>query len=312
MKKSKLKLALGSVLVVVVAALLLLNAVYTVNTGQEVVIQRFGRYITTVTKSGINYKIPFIDQKTVVDVSTVRRMEFGFTTTGQEDGSYSYDTPDGVDHPDAKMITGDENIALVETIIQYQVKDSVNYLFQVNDNLGTLRTIAESTIRRIIASHTLDEALTENKSTIQNEIMVDLQALCDKYNSGIKIVGVQLQDVNPPAAVDEAFRDVAGAREDKNAYINEANAYRNEVLPTARGEAATMINNAQAYATNRVEEAKAAVTAYTQLYAEYLKGTEVTRSRMYLETLQQVLKGVDIYIMDDQNGMKLFEMGGGK
>ncbi|MEG1874629.1 MAG: FtsH protease activity modulator HflK [Angelakisella sp.] len=293
-----------AVLVALVVLLLASNSVYTINTGQEAVIQRFGRYISTETKPGINYKIPLIDKKTVVDVNAVHRMEFGFATANN-----TSQTPEFVDNfTESKMLTGDENIAVVETIVQYQVKNPVDYLFQVDDIDTTLRTVSESAIRRVVANHTLDEALTENKSTIQSEIMTDLQAICDKYNSGVKIVGVQLQDVNPPPEVDEAFRDVAGAREDKNSYINEANAYKNEVIPTARGEAATLINNASAYANNRVESAKAAVTAYSQLYTEYLKGTEVTRSRMYLETLQEVLKGVDIYIMDDANGVKLFDM----
>lgn len=282
-----------------IAVICALGSVYTINTGQEAVIQRFGRYVDTVTKPGINFKLPFIDQKTVVDVNMVYRMEFGFAsvTDGYEDRP-----------AEARMLTGDENIAVVETIVQYQIKDPKDYLFSVNDIHGTLETVGESAIRRVVASHTLDEALTENKSTIQMEIQADLQAICDKYESGIKIVGVQLQDVNPPQEVDEAFRDVAGAREDKNAYINEANAYQNEVIPTARGEAATLINEASAYATNRVESAKAAVTAYEQLYEEYRNSTRTTRSRMYLETLQEVLKGVNIYIMDDENGMKLFEM----
>lgn len=306
MSAKKMKTVVILVVCLMAAAVLALNSVYTINTGQEVVIRRLGRYIGTETKPGINYKIPIIDQKTVVDVNAVHRMEFGFVTNENYDGDQQYSD----DFAASKMLTGDENIAIVETIIQYQVKNSVDYLFQVDDIDSTLRTVSESAIRRVVANHTLDEALTENKSTIQSEIMTDLQAICDKYSSGIKIVGVQLQDVNPPPEVDEAFRDVAGAREDKNSYINEANAYKNEIIPTARGEVATLVNEANAYASNRVESAKASVTAYSQLYAEYLNGTEVTRSRMYLETLQDVLKGVDIYIMDDQNGMKLFEMGG--
>lgn len=298
----KLKFLPAVVVAVLFVAIVALQSIYTVNTGQEVVIQRFGKHIDTVTNPGINYKVPFVDQKTVVDVNSVHRMEFGFTTTSPDSEAYEDD------FKTSKMLTGDENIAIVETIIQYQIKNSADYLFSVDDVDSTLRTVSESTIRRVIASHSLDEALTENKSGIQAEILEDLQKICDKYACGIKIVGVQLQDVNPPPEVDEAFRDVAGAREDKNSYINEANAYKNEIIPQARGEAVTLTNSAEAYATNRIEEAKAQVTAYEQLYAQYVKGTDVTRSRMYLETLQQVLQGVDIYIMDDANGMKLFNM----
>lgn len=299
----------GIVIIVVllfIVAILGFNSIYTINTGQEAVIQRFGKYISTVTSPGINYKVPFIDKKTVIDVNSVHRIEFGFSTDSPDPVAGTPQYTDNIQT--SKMLTGDENIAVVETIVQYQIKNSQDYLFQVDDIESTLNTVAESTIRRVVANHSLDEALTENKSVIQSEIMVDLQSICDKYNSGIKIVGVQLQDVNPPLEVDEAFRDVAGAREDKNSYINEANAYKNEVIPTARGEAATLINTAAAYETNRIESAKAAVTAYQQLYAEYIKGTEITRSRMYLEAMQEILKDVDIYIMEDENGMKMFNM----
>lgn len=287
-------------MIVIAVIVVFVNSFYTVNTGQEVVIQRFGKYIDTVTRPGINFKIPFIDEKTVVDVNGVYRMEFGFATVRPNEFVDDYES--------AKMLTGDENIAMVETIVQYQIKDSKNYLFKINNIESTLRVISESAIRRVVASHTLDESLTENKSGVQSEILADLQELCDRYESGLKIINVQLQDVNPPAEVDEAFRDVAGAIEDKNAYINEANAYRNEIIPEARGEAATLVNAANAYAANRVAAAEAEVTAYEQLYERYAEGTRTTRARMYLETMSEILKGVDIYIMDDQNGMKLFSM----
>ncbi|MFA9380374.1 MAG: FtsH protease activity modulator HflK [Acetanaerobacterium sp.] len=287
-------------IIVILAIVLFANSFYTVNTGQEVVIQRFGRYDQTIARPGVSFKIPFIDKKTVVDVNGIHRMEFGFNTVGQNQFEEDYEG--------AKMLTGDENIALVEAIVQYQIKDSKDYLFQVNDIEGTLRVISESAIRRVVASHPLDDSLTNNKSGVQSEILQDLQYLCDKYQSGIKIVNVQLQDVSPPTEVDEAFRDVAGALEDKNSYINEANAYLNEIIPTARGEAATAVNAANGYAVNRVAAAEAEVTAYEQLYERYTQSTRTTRSRMYLEMMGEVLKGVDIYIMDDANGVKLFNM----
>ena len=299
-KKNTTASLIVAAMIVIAVIVVFVNSFYTVNTGQEVVIQRFGKYIDTVTRPGINFKIPFIDEKTVVDVNGVYRMEFGFATVRPNEFVDDYES--------AKMLTGDENIAMVETIVQYQIKDSKNYLFKINNIESTLRVISESAIRRVVASHTLDESLTENKSGVQSEILADLQELCDKYESGLKIINVQLQDVNPPAEVDEAFRDVAGAIEDKNAYINEANAYRNEVIPEARGEAATLVNAANAYAANRVAAAEAEVTAYEQLYERYAEGTRTTRARMYLETMSEILKGVDIYIMDDQNGMKLFSM----
>ena len=303
MSKAKIvKTAVIAALAVILLLVVLSGSFYTIHTGQEAVIQRFGRYYNTVTQPGVNFKLPFVDKKTIVDVNQVYRLEFGFKTVGADQYEDDFVT--------SKMLTGDENIAIVETIIQYQIRDPKDYLFQVQDVERTLRIIAESAIRRVVANHSLDESLTENKSTIQQEIMEDLQNVCDKYSAGIKIVGAQLQDVNPPAEVDDAFRDVAGAREDKNSYINEANAYKNEVIPAARGDAAEAVNSANAYAANRVASAQAAVTAYEQLHEKYLNSPGTTRTRMYLETMAQVLKGMDIYIMDDSNGIKLFDMNG--
>ncbi|MEG0853858.1 MAG: SPFH domain-containing protein, partial [Angelakisella sp.] len=178
----KAKHVMSTVIILALVALLGLSSVYTINTGQEAVIQRFGQYIDTVTKPGINYKIPLIDKKTVVDVNSVHRIEFGFATVPENQGGIfeQGNTAGSQQYMDdfnaSKMLTGDENIAVVETIVQYQIKNPKDYLFQVDNMESTLRTVAESTIRRVVANHTLDEALTENKSAIQSEIMTDLQA----------------------------------------------------------------------------------------------------------------------------------------
>ena len=298
MKMKNIAIAVCSLALIAVVGL---SSLYTVKSGQEVVIQRFGGYYTTVNTPGINFKVPFVDKATIVDVNQIHRLEFGLSTVGTE--SYEDDLSASL------MLTSDENIAMVETIVQYQIENSKDYLFQVDDVEGTLKVIAESAIRRGIASYTLDDALTENKSQIQGAILDDLQSICDKYKSGIRIVAVQLQDVNPPAEVDAAFKDVAGAREDKNSYINEANTYVSEVIPKARGEAATMISGAKAYKTKRSEEAKGDVAAYNQLYERYLEGEGTTRTRLYLEMMQEVLPDMQIFIMDDSSSMKLFDMG---
>ena len=298
-----MKKVLIPVVTLAVVGMLALSSVYTLKSGQEAVVQRFGAYQGTVTTPGINFKIPLVDKATIVDVSQIYRLEFGFNTVQTRDGEYAED-----DLTSSLMLTSDENIAMVETIVQYQIDNSKDYLFQVDDVVGTLEVVAESAIRRGIASYTLDDALTENKSMIQQDIMTELQGICDKYNSGIRIVGVQLQDVNPPIEVDAAFKDVAGAREDKNSFINEANAYKHDKIPTARGEAQTKLNDAQGYKTQRIEEAKGDVAAYTQLYEKYLEGTQTTRTRLYLEMMQEILPNMEIYIMDDSNSMKLFDM----
>ncbi len=300
MKAKTISTLITAVLVLMVVAVALFSSFYTIENGQAVVIQRFGEHVATNTTPGINFKIPFIDSHTVVDVNSVYRMEFGFETL---DGGEYVD-----DFEESLMLTGDENLAIVETIVQYQIKDAAMYLFSVDDLYDTFSIVAQSTIRRVIASHTLDDAMTDNKMMIQQEIWDDLQAVMDKYESGIRITGVQLQDVNPPLEVDAAFKDVAGAREDKTSYINEAVAYSNEIIPDARGKAATMVNEAKAYKTRRIEEAKGEVAAYNLLYQEYINEPETTRTRLYLEAMEDILPGVTKYIMSSEDSVKLFNL----
>ena len=204
------------------------------------------------------------------------------------------------------MLTGDENLVLVEAIIQFQILDIKQYLFNVDDPISTLLMAGESTIRRVVASHSLDEVLTENKFSIQQAIKEDLQALLEKYQMGVAVTAVQLQDVNPPKEVDAAFKDVTSAREDKNSYINQAQSYENEVIPKARGNAAELINKAEAFKARRVEEANGDVARFVQILEKYQTGKEVTRTRMYLETLEDILPGVDKYIVDGKGNTLQF------
>ena len=204
------------------------------------------------------------------------------------------------------MLTGDENLVNVEAAIQYQVRDIDDYVFQIRDQTVTLQAAAESAIRRVIANHILDEVLTENKFEIQQEIKEDLQETCDIYTLGVGIIAVQLQDVNPPDEVDAAFKDVANAREDRNSYINEAESYKNEIIPKARGNAAKIINDALAYKEKRIAEAKGDVANFTQILERYEQGKDVTRVRMYLETMEEILPGMHKYIVDSQDGLIKF------
>ena len=289
----------------IVAGLWLLSGFYTVKSGEEAVLMRFGKYAGTITKAGLNWHIPSpVDKVYKVNVSEVRRMEFGFRTL-REGSTREYASYKEVPNQ-SLMLTGDENLVNVEVAIQYRITDTVAYLFNVDDQEGTLTVAAESAIRRAIANHTLDEVLTENKMEIQQEIMKDLQEICGGYNIGVGIMDVRLQDVNPPAEVDEAFKDVANAREDKNSYINEAESYKNEIIPKARGKAAEMLNKAQAYKEKRIAEAKGDVANFVQILEKYHMGKEVTRKRMYLETLEEVLPGIDKYIMDSDGNLLKF------
>lgn len=283
---------------VVVFVLILISGFYIVDSKEEAVILRFGKYVKSVNTAGPKWHIPLIEQRYKVNVSEINRLEFGFRTTAE--GS-SKNSPKYQDAPhESLMLTGDENLVNIETIIQYKIIDPEKYLFCVDDPIGTLRVVAESTIRRGVANHTLDEVLTDNKFAIQQEIKDDIQKICNMYNIGISITAVQLQDVNPPTEVESAFKDVAGAREDKNSYINEANSYRNEIIPNARGNAAEMKNKAEAYKQARIEEAKGDVANFVQILEKYQQGKQVTRTRMYLETLEEILPGIEKYILSEK------------
>ena len=280
----------------------LLSGIYTVKSGEEAVILRFGEYVRMNGKAGLAWHMPHPVEKVYkVNVSEIRRLEFGFSTL-KEGGTTQ--TPEFKENLyQSLMLTGDENMVNVEAAIQYKITNIEDYLFNVDDQEGTLAIAAESAIRRVIANHVLDEVLTDNKFGIQQEIMQDLQKTCDLYKIGIGIIAVQLQDVNPPKEVDAAFKDVANAREDKNSLINEAESYRNEIIPKARGNAAEIINKAVAYKEKRIAEAKGDVANFIQILERYNMGKEVTRKRMYLETLEEILPGMEKYIVDSKGNL---------
>jgi len=286
------------------------NGVYTIESGEETVVTRFGEYARTETQAGLKWKIPLVEQKYTVNVAEIRRMEFGFTTTKDvEPGSLPlYDRNLS---KDPLMLTADENLVNVETILQFRVSDSKKFLFNVDDQLGTLNTIAVSTIRRSIANNVLDEVLTDNKVGIQQEIRDDLQGICDNYGIGLQITAVQLQDVYPPEEVDDSFKDISRAKADKESKINEAVSYENKVIPDARGEASKLISEAEAYKEDRTRRANGDVANFNAVYEKYVLGKEVTRKRLYIETLEEVLPGKEIYIVgDDGNTLKFLPLQG--
>jgi membrane protease subunit HflK len=288
----------------------LLTGIYTVDSGEQAVVLRFGQHVQTVSKAGLNWHIPSpVEQVLKVNIQQVRRIEFGYETV-VEGTSTSY--AEYVSSPiDSRMFTADETIVNVETAIQYYIVDAEAYLFNVDDQVDTLGKAAESAIRRVVASHKLDDVLTDNKFAIQQEIQNDLQEICDSYGLGVQIAKVQLQDVNPPEEVDAAFKDVANAREDKNSYINEADAYSNEVLPKAKGNAAEMLNKAEAYKQKRIAEAQGDVAAFSAILAQYELGKYVTRVRMYIETMEEILPFLNKYIIDDNgNTLKFLPLDG--
>lgn len=288
---------LGVVAILIIFLSLVLG-IFTVKTGEEAVVLRFGKHVSTHINAGLKWHIPFIDKVHKANLSEVNRIEFGFRTTSEGSSKSKPEFEDQIS--ESLMLTGDEALVNAETIVQYKIKSAEDFYFNVDDPISTLTIISESIIRRCIANHPLDEVLTDNKFGIQQEIKDDLQKVADKYGLGIVITAIQLQDVNPPKEVDAAFKDVSSAREDKTSYINEANSYSNEIIPKARGNSAEMINKAEAYREQRVEESKGDASNFSQILEKYKQGKTVTRTRMYLETLEEILPNIDKYIMSEK------------
>jgi len=290
-------------LIVVVVLIWLATGFYTVDSegGEAAVVLRFGNHVNTVYEAGLHWHLPSpIETIEKERLKEIRTIELGYRTTKM--GSASEYSEYTVVPSEARMLTQDENLVDVETVIQYEIVDIEAYIFNVDDQEGTMTISAESAIRRVVANHSLDEVLTDNKSTIQSEILTDLQATVDLYDMGVQINNVVLQDVEAPEEVDAAFKDVANAREDKASYINEAETYANEILPQARGNAAEAVNQAEAYKEKRISEAKGDVANFLAVLEKYELGEDVTRTRMYIETMEQILPGMSKYIVSSDDG----------
>ena len=285
----------------------LLLGLYSVGPDEVGVVQRFGKY-NRVVGSGLNYHIPYpIATVKTPKVTEVKRIEIGFRTVGKN----QYRTIE----QESLMLTGDENIVDAELIVQYKIKDPIDYLFNFIGPELTLREASEASLRTVIGRHNIDEALTSGKLMIQEETKELLQIILDKYETGVIVVAVQLQDVSPPKQVIDAFKDVASAKEDKNRMINEAEGYRNDVIPKARGQAQAMIRESEGFRESRIKRAEGDVAKFKAIVKEYTKAKEVTKERLYLEAMEEILPGIDKYIVpngEDGNLLNLLNLTGTK
>ena len=238
----------------------LLLGLYSVGPDEVGVVQRFGKY-NRVVGSGLNHHIPYpIETVKTPKVTEVKRIEIGFRTVGKN----QYRTIE----QESLMLTGDENIVDAELIVQYKIKDPIDYLFNFIGPELTLREASEASLRTVIGRHNIDEALTSGKLMIQEETKELLQIILDKYETGVIVVAVQLQDVSPPKQVIDAFKDVASAKEDKNRMINEAEGYRNDVIPKARGQAQAMIRESEGFRESRIKRAEGDVAKFKAIVKE--------------------------------------------
>ena len=273
----------------VVAGLLaatgLFGCFYTVQAESVGVVQRFGRFIGTVDP-GLRFKLPLgIDQVTILPVKRQLKMEFGFASAGASN-------PDQVSAEKAQeseMLTGDLNAAHVEWVVQYEISDPEQYLFNAREPGPTLRDLSESVMREVVGDRTVDELLTVGRQGVENEAITKLTALVQELHLGLRVQQVQLKDVLPPTAVRRSFDEVNRAQQEREEMINQANGEYNKVVPRASGEAAQRISAAEGYAIRRVNEAEGDVARFRQLLTEYEKAPDVTRQRLYLEALSEVI-----------------------
>jgi membrane protease subunit HflK len=260
------------------------------------VVQRFGKYLEDLPP-GLHFKLPLgIDTATIVPVKRQLKQEFGFTTPGAGD---PYQSPhEG--RRETEMVTGDLNAALVEWVVQYRISDPVKFLFEVRKPSETLRYVSESVMREVVGDRTVDEVITIGRQEIESEALAKMQELSTKYAMGISIDQVQLKNINPPGPVQESFNEVNQAQQEKEKLINEARRDYNKVIPLAEGEKDQRIREADGYRLKRINEAEGDAARFSALLAEYRKAPEVTRRRIYIETLQEVLPGIRAKVIVDE------------
>ncbi len=271
------------------------SAYYTVPSDSVAVVQRFGMYLKEVPP-GLHFKLPLgVDDATIVPVKRQLKQEFGFATPGARD-PYQGARDGG---RETQMVTGDLNAALVEWVVQYRISDPVKFLFEVREPGETLRYVSESVMREVVGDRTVDEVITIGRQEIEIQALVKMQELSTKYVMGISIDQVQLKNINPPRPVQESFNEVNQAQQSKEKLINEARREYNKVIPLAEGEKDQRIREADGYRLKRINEAEGDVARFNALFAEYKKAPEVTRRRIYIETMQNVMPKIESKILVD-------------
>jgi len=280
----------------------LLTGVYVVDPGEAGVVRRFGAVVDPRAEPGLHYRLPWpIDQVDIINVNDVRRETVGILSPEEDH-----------EHPEPptklQVLSGDTNVIDIEIIVQYQVRDPAAYLLNVEyAPYRLVRDVARQSVTELLSQQPVDAILTTERQSLQTAIRNEMQHRLDTYNSGLAIVGINLQKTFPPDEVADAFTDVNSAREDGARAINEANGYANSIVPESRGQAQQIMANAEAYQSDTLAQAGGDSQAFTNILAEYednsqIYGEDVTRYRLYLEMLEQVLPRVQVYVVDNENG----------
>jgi membrane protease subunit HflK len=286
--------------------LLLFTTYYQVEPEEVGVVQRFGAYVRT-TEPGPHLKLPFgIERVTKVPVQRQLKMEFGFRTVRA--GVRSEFAQPAEAQAESLMLTGDLNVAVVEWIVQFRIRDPKAYLFNVRAVPETFRYMSEAAARKVVGDHSVDEVITIGRAQIAMAAKEELQRLCDLYGIGIEIQQLVLQDVNPPAPVRPAFNEVNQAIQEKERAINEAWAEYNQAVPRAKGEAEQLVRAAEGYALERENRALGDASRFESLYEEYRRAPEVTRKRMYLETMGDLIPTLAKKVVVDEKARSVLPL----
>lgn len=284
----------------VLVAAVILSGFYRVGPGEEGVVLTLGS-MSDLKGPGLYWHIPLFQHVETGSVSTIYTAEYGFRTS--QIGTHG-SAPEFVDVSDESvMLTGDDNLVSVEAVYQYQVRDLRDYLFEVEDPEGTMRLAFETVMRRNIQNRDLDDALL-NKEALEQEVLPDFQEALDSYNIGVEVRMVRIQNIAVPSEVAAAYEDVNNAKNEKTARLDEAERYKNNVIPAARSAAYQLLQEAEAYKAETIAAAEADVAVFSALYEKYVLAPEVTRSRMVYEVLEKVLSGsAKLYIVDSDSGV---------
>jgi len=300
----------------VLALIMALTMYYTVPFDSQAVVLRFGRF-SSIEESGLHFKLPFgIDDVEIVPVKRQLKLEFGFGTSGATNPRQRSRGPSR--ELEKSMVTGDLNEARVEWIVQYHIDDPRAFLFVVRAPESTLRDVSEAVMREVIGDRTVDEVITTGRQEIEVQALERMREMTAAYQLGIKVDQLQLKNVNPPTKVEPSFNEVNKAQQDRQQKINVANGEYNKVVPRATGEAEQKISEAEGYKLKRVNEALGDAAAFNSVLTEYLKAPEVTRKRLYLETMTDVIPGLAATWIVDDSVTQLLPMvqgngiGGGK
>lgn len=285
--------------VIVIAVLWLSSGLYVVQPGEHAVIQRFGKWVDTKDSPGLGYHLPSpIETSTIRNVEEIRNMNIGFTEVfSRSGGSSQRDVPE-----ESLMLTSDRNIVDLDLVIQWNIKSAENYLFEIREQENTIKKVAESAIREVVGQTDMFPIITRDRDAVASAAKTIIQQNLDEYNSGVNITQVLIERAEVHPDVQNAFQDVQSAKQDAEDVQNRAEAYREDILPRARGMAIQMLQEAEAYKQSVVARSTGDADRFESVYQAYLSGKDVTKERIYIETMENVLRNANKIILDDQGG----------